>query len=468
MDTTALMTNLITNAEIIFPCYCMDIPYPPQLGNNVLVEELFRGDSYIGMLAWLDAMKQKDKKQSENLLHFLRELWFLHEKKDPFIASQRKILPKLRERKHIDDFVQKLAAIFEADQKTQKPASSLKKDEIDFLIQTTFADHFFISDGAAAFLCYALGRYYDIHGDKDSAADYYRRVLGFRVRFDDYVRSLAVKELRKTGLTNEEYVRYSQADPKVAKNKISHAGADVFCRQLFRDYSDSPSGTILAKQPAEKIISGTDFGKTVKLVPGWYQVTKILFRGHVVADITDKEKVTVVYWRIPKEDDENDYNWGDRGIAHIGKYNTELQKRRDDGLYPVRFSLNDSWLPALASFHNNGNMALVLSLNPNNEPKKMTSDSDSSCVRIEMKKVTDIPEEEPLIVAPNERNGAQNSALQKDEGFYAWIGTIRYAAITVAGTALILVLIISIVKKKHQKKKKNQDNNKTENPNPPK
>ncbi|MDR1140125.1 MAG: hypothetical protein LBL62_00430, partial [Planctomycetaceae bacterium] len=426
MDTTALMTNLITNTEVIFPCYCMDIPFPPQLGTDVLTDELFRsGNGYFGMIAWLDAMKQKDKKQTENLLHFLRELWFLHEKNDPFVALQRKVLPKLQQKKHVNDSIQMLAALFETDQKTQKPAGSLKKEEVDFLLRVAFGDDL-QSYNVATFLCYALGRYYDIHGDKESATDYYRRVLGFRVRFDKYVRSLAVKELRKTGLTDEEYVRYSQADPKIAKNNISPTSSDVFCRQLFRDYSDSPSSTILAKQPAEKIISGTDFGKAEQLVPGWYQVTKILFRGHVVADITDKEKVTVIYWRIPKEGDENDSNWGDTGITHVGNYNTVLKQRRDDGLYPLHLAMSDSWLPALASFHNNGNMALVLSLNPNEEPKKMTSESDSSCVRIEMKKVADIPEEEPLIVTSKEQtqtNDIQNFVVQKeDNSSSAWFG----------------------------------------------
>ena len=46
----------------------------------------------------------------------------------------------------------------------------------------------------------------------------------------------------------------------------------------------------------------------------------------LVAEETDKEKVSVVYWRIPKEGDKDDYQWGDIGIAHDGNYDTDLQK----------------------------------------------------------------------------------------------------------------------------------------------
>jgi tetratricopeptide (TPR) repeat protein len=453
IDTETLMKNIITNKEVIFPCYCMDIPFPEPLGTDPLTDEFLRdGNGYLGMIAWLDSMKKNDRKQSDRLLLYLRELWFLCDKNDPFVAAQRNVLPKLKQRKHVDYYSRTLAALFEADQNTQKKGSSLRNDEIDFMIRTAFVDDL-QSYNPAAFLCFAIARYKDMCGEKEQAMDYYRRVLGFRVRFDCYIRSLAVKELRKNGLTDEEYVKWSQTDPKVRKTNLSHTSADVFCRQLFRDYSDSPSASILARPPAEKFIPATDFGKTVPLVPGWYRVTKILFRGHAVADETDAEKTSVVYWRIPKEGDKDDFQWGDTGIAHDGNYDTSLQNRRNDGLYPVHLGVgNDSRLPALASFHN-GSMVLVISLNPNEEPKNMTPDADSNCVRIEMRKVADIPVIEPLFPAVAEQTQTtavqdQNMIVpQNGDSISGWFNLIRYAAIITACAALLLILIIYAIRK---------------------
>jgi hypothetical protein len=265
-----------------------------------------------------------------------------------------------------------------------------------------------------------------------------------------------VKELRKNGLTDEEYVKWSQADPKVRKNRISNTSADVFCRQLFRNYSDSPSGSVLAKSPAEKSVPATDFGKTIPLMPGWYQVTKILFRGHLIADEKDAEKISVVYWRIPKEGDKDDLQWGDIGIAHDGNYDTDLQNRRDDGLYPLRLGMNgDSLLPTLASFHDNSNMVLAISLNPNEEPKNMMSEPDSNCVRVEMKKVADLPIPEPLNseTITNQTSATRINniiAQENDNNISIWFNVIRYAAIITACIALFLALIISVVKKRYK------------------
>jgi tetratricopeptide (TPR) repeat protein len=464
LDTETLMKNIITNKEVIFPCYCADIPFPPPMGTDPLTDELLRdGNGYLGMIAWLDAMKKNDKKQADRLLLYLRELWFLCDKNDPFVAMQRNVLPKLKQRRYVDLYVRMLAALFVADQKMQKP-NSFRDDEIDFVIRTAFVDDL-RSYNTAAFLCFAIGRYKDLYGEKEQAIDYYRRVLGFRVRFDCYVRSLAVKELRKNGLTDKEYIKWSQADPKVRKSNISYTSADIFCRQLFRDYSDSPSGSVLAKPPSEKLISSTDFGKTVPLKSGWYQVTKILFRGHLIADEKDSEKVSVVYWRIPKEADKDDSQWGDIGIAHDGNYETFLQNRRDDGLYPVRLGVSgDSMLPALASFHDNDQMVLVLSINPNEEPKNMTSEPDSDCVRIEMKKVADIPVTEPLFPTGADQTSTTGTlttkkpateiqdiiALKNGDNISGWFNVIHYAAMATAGIALVLALVISAIKKKRR------------------
>ncbi|MDR0392030.1 MAG: hypothetical protein LBH59_08995 [Planctomycetaceae bacterium] len=456
MDTRTLMSNIMTNKEVIFPCYCMDIPFPQSMGKEPLVDEFLRdGNGYLGMLAWLDAMKQKDQKQANRLLLYLRELWFLHDKNDPFVEMQRKVLPRLSKRIYVNEYVRMLAALFAADQKTQKPRGSFREDELDFLIRSAFVDDL-QSYNAAAFLCFAIGRYKDLYGEKEQAIDYYRRVLGFRVRFDSYVRSLAVKELRKQGLTNEEYVKWSQADPKVRKNNISETSVDVFCRQLFRNYSDSPSSTILSKPPAEKINSATDFGKTIPLQSGWYKVTKILFRGHLIADEKDAEKNSVVYWRIPqegdtKEDSTKDSQWADSGIAHNGNYETVLQSHLESGFYSVSLGVSgDDLLSALASFHRNGQMALVISLNPNESPQNMTPESTSNCVRIEMKKVAELPISEPFFSATE----IQNMTLPNDNAISDKFNMIYYAAIITASIALVLAFIISVTKKKRQKSDK--------------
>lgn len=443
MDTTTLMKNKIADYEVLYPCYCMDIPFPEPLGNDPLADQLLlSGNGVFGFLSWLDAMERKDVKKADRLLNLIREIWFLEEKDDPFVLKQRTVLPKISKRIYVDEPYRRLAALIQQDQRGGKPGNP-DPAEVDFIVRASFGHD--LDTGKAPWILYLLGRYYDLYENSDAAKDCYRRVLGFRADFNYFLRSLAVKELRKSGMTNEDYVRYSREDPRISPLRYSKQDGDVLCRQHFRDYSDSPLKTVLAYPVAGKTETATNPGKPATFKPGYYRVTKILFRGKAFT-----EKGNSVYWRIPEKDD-NDPDWGFQGIGGESRFRTTLGERRPDGFYPVRLAT----LRAGACFSGD-RLALAVSLHPDKEPGGMSPKPESDCVLIEMKKVSEIPVPEPMIPLPN-RSASQASDIVSEDN-PAWINQARIAAIGVSCLAVLLALIVSVRRKNKQKTEASPEN----------
>jgi hypothetical protein len=92
------------------------------------------------------------------------------------------------------------------------------------------------------------------------------------------------------------------------------------------------------------------------------------------------------------------------------------------------------------------------------EPKSITPASDSSCVRIEMENVAEIPVQKPMIPISESNIISDRTQYKVADGKYlAWIEEIRIAAIIIAAIAC-LIGIISVMKKK-----KSRPNNETKN-----
>ena len=368
VDRTTRQDNRIEGYQVIYPCFCMDIPYPDQLGKDPLMEEFLRsGIGMIGFLAWFEAKEKGDDERAAKLLRLLRELWVLDDKTDPFLAAQRAVIPTSQGRAGVAIAYQTLAALFELDQRKEKPGQ-LNQEEIDHLLRSHFRHD--LSPELAPWLLYLVGRYYDLCGEKNKAVDCYRRVLGFRASYNNYLRCFAVKELRKSGLPDEEYIEWSQSDPRTPRQTISRLAADIMCRQHFRVYTESPSATVLERSAATERATATDFGATTTRNPGWYKVTKVLFCGEAVP-----EDEMVVYWRIPED---SSGEWLSNGISDVTRLLTHELPQRSDGVYPLRLGRREP-VSAEASFHGD-NLALTVWLKPDAEP-----------MRIEMQKVADIP-----------------------------------------------------------------------------
>jgi len=174
--------------------------------------------------------------------------------------------------------------------------------------------------------------------------------------------------------------------------------------------------------------------------PGWYKVTSIQFR-----DETIPETETVVYWRVPEEKEDEEYrNWYTTGIAACADFSTLAEQRQDDGTYLLRFGNEKDGLPALAVFQHD-RLTLYVSLKSEEEPDY----ASPNCVCVEMKKVADIPPEEPMIPI-TEWNAQANAAEagETNDDTSGWMQYARLAAIATAGGAIVLALIISVSKKR--------------------
>ncbi len=471
LDSANVTPNETKNYQIIFPCYCTGHPFPKSLGEDPLVDKFLEdANGILGFLAWFEAVEKGDREKAERLLKLLRDFWFFDEKVNPFLEKQRLAMPILQNRISLGYYSQMLAALFELDQRSEKPGS-LKPEEVDYLVHVQQGSD---NDNTFLWVLYLLGRYYTLCGEQEKGLECYRRALGIRYLFDDYLRALIVRELRKAGLAEEDYLKFSQSDPGISHVTISYDRADVFCRQHFRDYSESPSTSLLARPVAANPAKTSDFGKPTPLVSGFYKVTNILFRGDSIP-----ENETVLYWRIPETGRENDKNWGTYGIAAICSFETDLQEPRPDGAYPLRLGVGETALSALAAF-SDGSLALVVSLKPGEVPTSLTPEPGSNCVRVEMRKVADIPPEEPFRpvekasprpalgkprnqVPPTEKvslspasGKASNGQNGKTPGLIAepeedslsfWFDAARIAALAVAGFAVVSVVALIIVKK---------------------
>ena len=369
--------NRMERYQGIYPCYCLGLPYPEQLGRDPLYSEMLRSNNgIIGFLAWFEIMEQENRSRANGVFRRVRDLATMSPKVNPDDAPQQRVVYWNPNKEKFADAYQKLATLFTVDQRAEKPGN-LDSAEIDFLLRSSFTNE--LKTGEMPQLLYLLGRYYDLCEQPEKANEYFRRVLAVRADFDGLLRCLVVRELRDIGMTNDEYVKYSQGDPKFPRFKISSTTADVLCRQHFRVYTDSPSATVLARPAAAEPIAATDFGKTTAWASGMYRVTKILFRGTAVP-----AKETDVYWRVPSENDPENADWSTHGIAFVGPLATQTEPKRDDGTYPLQFGKKEP-VSASASFHGN-RLALTLTLQPGEE-----------LIRLEMIKVAELAKtEEPV------------------------------------------------------------------------
>jgi hypothetical protein len=328
-----------------------------------------------------------------------RAFWRLRRLRQLFCSNTTKvdpetgqsIYPVLDKQLQVDSAYQQLAALIQVDQRNKTPGI-LNPVETEFLLQRTFTND--LNTGKFPFLLYILGCYYEMYDQRERAIDCFRRVLSVRADFAPFLRCLTVKELRKIGMTTDDYVRYSQGDPRFPRFQVSEKTADVLCRQLFRVYTESPIETMLAKSVAEQPARGTNFGEIADWSSGLYRVTRIIFRGEAFpANETD------IFWKVPRENDSDHEDWTTYGIAHVGALPTQLLPRRSTGIYALKFGKEEP-LAAWASFHD-GRLALIVSLESGKAPTKMFPDADSNDVRIEMQKVAELSPEDVAVQEPS-------------------------------------------------------------------
>ena len=407
-------------------CYCMDLPYLPQLGPDPLFIQFEIASSGLrGLMVWFD---HKEKNRPNHAAEMIWRVWGLM---FPFAVDREindvppQVFPvMIKQVKVLDDY-NRLAALIAVDQRTEKPGQ-FDPAEVEFLIRKTFIND--LNVGAAPGTLYLLGRYYAMCGEQEKAVECFRRLLAIPGIFDREIRNYAIKELRKWGFSTEDYIKYSQSDPQIPRFTISDAIADVLCRQHFRVYTESPSQTILARPVAAEPVTPVDEGKTTDWTSGLYKVTSIQFRGSAIP-----AKETSVCWIVPK-DDRTD--WSTFGIASVGPLPTQVLPQRSDGIYPLRFGKND-FVHALASFHGS-RLILVISLDPDEEPKDIRPVPESSCVRIEMTKLAEVVSAEsmispsPMVEQPIQADHIA-AAVPNDDKVPEWINHVRLAAILVTG-----------------------------------
>jgi hypothetical protein len=359
----------------------MDMPYPDTLGKDPMYDEFMRSNhSFWGLVTWFDLMERSDlspdeQTKAKELLPRIRGLWFT----DTRVAdsgTSLAFLPKLPPQVNVHGSNNRLAALFEADQRKEKPGN-LDPAEVEYLIGKDFENEF--SVGAITGTLYPLGRYYAKCGEREKAIDSYRRILAITASFENLSRCLAVRELRKLGMSNDDYVKYSQGDPKFPRFKISEKAADVFVRQHFRIYTESPSATLLARPVAAKPAVPANDEMATPWTPGLYRVTSANFRGEAVP-----ANELVVHWKVPQA---NISEWNTYGIATVGTVPVQVSERRD-GIYPLKMG-KENPVSVLASFQGD-RLVLVVSLNSDEEPKDIRPAPESDCVRIEMIRVAEI------------------------------------------------------------------------------
>ena|GEM_PF-4062132 len=389
-DTEIRAANPMQRYRILYLCYLMDIPYPEQLGTFPLFEEFRRSNNaFPAFLAWLDGIEKEKTSQevpgeTASILPMLRNLYFMPPNNTLDADSQQSPFSVLFRPRRIDSAFQMLAALFVADQRSEKPGT-LDSDEIDFILRSTQDNA--ITKGLTQAILYTLGRYHAIYGQDAVAQDYFQRVLASRAFFNHFKRTFAVKELRKYGLTNEEYIRYSQGDPRMPVFNISKEIADVLCRQHFRIYTESPSATLLARPLADSPIaqiSQEDYGQATDWTPGLYRVTGVQFRGVALPTAATGH----IHWMVPRHEEENTGDWSTFGIAMVGPVPTQTLNRHPTGYYPVRFG-SENPVSALASFHGD-RLVLIIALD-GQQPESITIIPESNNIRIEMTKTAEIP-----------------------------------------------------------------------------
>lgn len=348
--------------------YCMGEKQEEWFGKNAFVDGYFEADNPVsGFMGYFDMLKKGEKEKAAILLKMLRHQFYAVSDADLALLSDGKIKShrdykvKFLEPYHI------VAAIIAVDQQSAEPGS-LNKEEIEHLLRRNYQHT--LEQGRMHWLLYVLGRYYEACGNFEDAFDCYDRCIQMRSNFDVLPRTLAVHQLRKNGMEQEEYFAIIEGDPRLPTSNPSFDTANVLCRQLFRNFSENPVESQLAQPVADKPQKFEDFGSTKPFLSGYYRVEDVRFRG------ASSKVPLAVWWHIP----ENAW-WATHGTAHVGEIKTERGQQRSDGAYPVKLGEKEP-LSALVSFFSEGKMVLTISLKPGVDPPSLTPPPDSDCVTV--------------------------------------------------------------------------------------
>lgn len=329
--------------------------------------------SILGVIDYCEALENGDNRWAEAALKILRDENERVNDEDLKYLARESGARTERRRSGMPVAYKVIAAMIEADRLDGEPGN-LNQDEIEYLLSQNYTHAF--ENGRIVWLLYVFGRYYEACGKVEKAKDCYRRVLAMRMNNDLFPRCFAVKELRKFGTTDEEILRLTATEPGLPRRQVSMKMQDLLARQLFRDYTDSPSTTMLQTKPEnDSKQSFADFGKPRDRSPGLYRTTEILFRGR-----SFMKPDTSVHWHFPKDAD-----WRTTGTAMAGALNSDRKPPRPDGLQPLTLGENRA-VPALAGYFGD-KVVLVLSLDPNAAPDNLQPEADSPFVRIEMEKM---------------------------------------------------------------------------------
>jgi hypothetical protein len=206
---------------------------------------------------------------------------------------------------------------------------------------------------------------------------------------------------------------------------------DIFAIQYFNIWADKPA--------AEKPVKPADFGRNQKLSAGYYKVMQMLFRGHAVDG-----KALNSYCMIPEKEEDG---WGFYGIAMHNNYvagRVELQK---DGSYGVQFS-DAKPQTILVSFHGK-NAALTIPLIPQEQTASANLLPDN-CMRIELEKVADIPQDNPLQL--NLARSAAQTLRTESNGGQGPAWDMHLLSKLIGGMAALILLLALLLKRIKRKK----------------
>ena len=93
-DPEVSAANRMGNHQVIFPCYCMDLPYPEPLGTDPLYHQFcWYGNGLIGFLAWFEILEKPDLDKAERN----RAYWVLRRLRGLHLSSSSKLDPETQQ-----------------------------------------------------------------------------------------------------------------------------------------------------------------------------------------------------------------------------------------------------------------------------------------------------------------------------------------------------------------------------------